>query len=181
MTTYHTVFGSLEKYEKGTVEIINDDPKHYVYSNLFEVVGKAAPYEKIAVAKNLEYVIEAIRAEGRSRWMACAHDEFVVVMDGEVEVELVKLDGAGAGATAAEATAAAANVTAATAPKAGTVLLKGEPTGRRMGTIHLKRGHQALLPKGAAYRFNAARPSAMIQQTLKGDLTVEKWGEICLR
>src|SRR5215470_14012885 len=96
MTTYRTVFGSLDKHEKGTIEIINDDPKHYVYSNVFEVVGKAKPYEKIAVARNLEYVIEAIRAEGRSRWMACAHDEFVVVMDGEVEVELVKL-GAGAG------------------------------------------------------------------------------------
>ncbi len=165
MTTYRTVFGSLEKYEKGTVEIINDDPKHYVYSNVFEVVARAAPYEKTAVAKNLEYVIEAIRAEGRSRWMTCAHDEFVVVLDGEVEVELVKL---------------AANGAPAAGP-AGTVALAGEPTGRRMGTIRLGRGHQALLPKGAAYRFSAARPSAMIQQTLKGDLTVEKWSEICFR
>ena len=48
-----------------------------------------------------------------------------------------------------------------------------------MGTVRLKRGHQALLPKGAAYRFNAARPSVMIQQTIKGPLTVQKWGEIC--
>ncbi len=165
MTTYRTVFGSLEKHEKGTIEIINDDPKHYVYSNVFEVVGKAKPYEKTAVAKNLEYVIEAIRAEGRSRWMTCAHDEFVVVLDGEVEVELVKL----------------ANAPAAGTPKPGTVLLAGDPDGKRMGTIRLERGHQALLPVGAAYRFNAARPSAMIQQTLKGDLTVEKWGEICSR
>lgn len=166
MTTYRTVFGSLDKHEKGTIEIINDDAKHYVYSNVFEVVGKAKPYEKTAVAKNLEYVIEAIRAEGRSRWMSCAHDEFVVVLDGEVEVELVKL----ANAPASSATA-----------KPGTVLLAGEPEGKRMGTIRLKRGHQALLPVGSAYRFNAARPSAMIQQTLKGDLTVEKWGEICFR
>ena len=166
MTTYRTVFGSLDKHEKGTIEIINDDAKHYVYSNVFEVVGKARPYEKTAVAKNLEYVIEAIRAEGRSRWMSCAHDEFVVVLDGEVEVELVKL----ANAPAQSGT-----------PKPGTVQLAGEPDGKRMGTIHLKRGHQALLPVGSAYRFNAARPSAMIQQTLKGDLTIEKWGEICFR
>jgi hypothetical protein len=164
MATYRTVFGSVDKYEKGTVEIINDDPKHYVYSNVFEVVAKAKPYEKIAVAKNLEYVIEAIRAEGRSRWMACAHDEFVLVMDGEVEVELCKPGGKGAAAN-----------------QAGSVLLDGEPQGPRMGRIRLKRGHQALLPKGAAYRFTAARPSAMIQQTQKGDLTVEKWGEICYR
>jgi hypothetical protein len=162
MTTYRTVFGSLEKHEKGTIEIINDDPKHYVYSNVFDVVAGAKPYEKTAVAKNLEYVIEAIRAEGRSRWMTCAHDEFVVVLDGEVEVELAKLAKAPGG-------------------KPGTVMLAGEPDGKRMGTILLKRGHQALLPVGAAYRFNAARPSAMIQQTLKGDLTVEKWGEICFR
>ena len=50
-----------------------------------------------------------------------------------------------------------------------------------MGTISLKRGHQAMLPAGAAYRFRAVRASAMIQQTIKGDLTVEKWGEICVR
>jgi hypothetical protein len=169
MTTYRTVFGSLETYEKGTVEIINDDPKHYVYSNVFEVVARAAPYEKTAVAKNLEYVIEAIRAEGRSRWMTCAHDEFVVVLDGEVEVELVKLAASGAPAAGDSGT------------RSGTVALAGEPTGKRMGTIRLGRGHQALLPQGAAYRFSAARPSAMIQQTLKGDLTIEKWSEICSR
>jgi hypothetical protein len=170
-TTYRTVFGSVDKFEKGTMEIINDDPKHYVYSNIFEVVAKAKPYEKVAVAKNLEYVIEAIRAEGRSRWMSCAHDEFVVVMDGEVEVELVKLRRDGGDDGAGDAGAG----------KSGSVHVDGEPQGPRMGRIRLKRGHQALLPKGAAYRFNAARPSAMIQQTQKGDLTVEKWGEICSR
>ena len=40
MATYHTVFGSLGKYEKGTIEIVNDDPKHYVYSNVFEVAAR---------------------------------------------------------------------------------------------------------------------------------------------
>ena len=161
MTAYHTVFGSLSDYEKGTIEIINDNPKYYVFSNVFEVAGKARPYEKTAVAKNLEYVIEAIRAEGTSPWMTCAHAEFCVVLDGEVTVEYVKLDSPVAGS------------------KEGTVKVQGEPKGRKMGTVRLKRGHQALLPKGAAYRFVASRPSVMIQQTLKGDLTVEKWGEIC--
>jgi hypothetical protein len=164
MAAYHTAFGSLSNYEKGTIEIINDNPKYYVFSNVFEVASKARPYEKTAVARNLEYVIEAIRAEGTSSWMTCAHDEFCVVMDGEVTVEYVKLDNPDA---------------AAPAGKDGTVLVKGEPKGRKMGTIKLKRGHQALLPKGAAYRFVAGRPSVLIQQTIKGDLTVEKWGEIC--
>jgi hypothetical protein len=161
---FTTVFGSLSQYQKGTMEIINDNPKYYVFSNVFEVASKARPYEKVAVAKNLEYVIEAIRAEGTSPWMACGHDEFVVVLDGEVEVEYVKLD---------------APDSVAPANKEGTVAVKGEPKGKRMGTVRLKRGHQALLPKGAAYRFNAARASAMIQQTIVGDLTVQKWGEIC--
>jgi hypothetical protein len=164
MTAYHTVFGSLKNYEKGTIEIINDNPKYYVFSNVFEVASKAKPYEKTAVAKNLEYVIEAIRAEGTSPWMACSHDEFCVVLDGEVTAEYVKLDSPDS---------------VAPASRSGTVPVKGEPKGKRMGTIKLKRGHQALLPKGAAYRFVAARPSVMIQQTLKGDLTIEKWADIC--
>jgi hypothetical protein len=166
MAKHPTIFGSLAKHDKGTIEIIHDDAKHYVYSNLFEVAARSKPYEKVAVAKNLEYVIEAIRAEGTSPWMACSHDEFVVVMDGEVSVEYVKLDDAHS---------------VAPPGKDGTVLVREEPRGKRMGVIRLRRGHQALLPHGAAYRFKAERPSAMIQQTIQGDLTIEKWGEICAR
>ncbi len=166
MSEFVTRFGSLDSYEKGHIEIINDQPKNYVFSNVFEVAGGAKPYEKIAVAKNLEYVIEAIRAEGQSGWMAAAHDEFCVVMDGDVTVEFVKLDSPD---------------TVAPAGKDGTVRVDGEPQGKRMGTVRLKRGHQALLPKGAAYRFNSANPSVMIQQTIVGELTVQKWAEICYR
>jgi hypothetical protein len=165
MPEFQTAFGSLEKYEKGRVEIIDDDAKHYVFSNVFEVASKARPYEKVAVGKNLDFVIEAIRAEGTSGWMAASHDEFVLVLDGEVTVELVKLDRPGA---------------VAPPERNGTVRVDGEPQGKRMGRIVLGRGHQALLPVGAAYRFQASRPSVMIQQTMKGDLTVERWAEICL-
>ncbi len=166
MSEFVTRFGSLDSYEKGHIEIINDQPKNYVFSNVFEVAGGAKPYEKIAVAKNLEYVIEAIRAEGQSGWIAASHDEFCVVMDGDVTVEFVKLDSPD---------------TVAPAGKDGTVRVDGEPQGKRMGTVRLKRGHQALLPKGAAYRFNSANPSVMIQQTIVGELTVQKWAEICYR
>ena len=48
------------------------------------------------MAKNLEYVIETIRAEGTSDWFAAGHDEFVVVLDGEVTVDFVKLADASA-------------------------------------------------------------------------------------
>lgn len=164
MAEFVTRFGSLDNVEKGYIEIIEGEPKHYVFSNVFEVARDAEPYEKVAVARNLEYVIEGIRAEGTSGWMAASHDEFCIVMDGEVTVEYVKLDDP-----------------ASVAPegKDGTVAVEGEPKGKPMGSIRLGRGHQALLPKGAAYRFVAEKPSVMIQQSIIGDLTVEKWADIC--
>jgi hypothetical protein len=42
-----TVFGSLASYQKGGVEVIDGDAKHYVFSNVFEVAGKSKPYEKV--------------------------------------------------------------------------------------------------------------------------------------
>ena len=166
MSQFTTEFGSLKQFTKGHIEIINDKPMHYAFSNVFDVASKSAPYEKVAVAINLDYVIEAIRAEGSSAWMGAAHDEFCVVMDGQVEVEFIKLEQPGlVGAP----------------DQAGTVALQGEPAGKRMGKIVLQRGHQALLPKGAAYRFNADAPSVMIQQTMTGPLTVQKWADICYR
>ena len=84
MSQVTTRFGSLDRWEKGGVEVIDDDPRHYVFSNLFEVASKAKPYEKIAVGKNLEYVIEAIRADSVSAWRAPAQDEFALVMDGAI-------------------------------------------------------------------------------------------------
>lgn len=165
MPEFHTAFGSLDRYEKGHVEILDDELKSYTFSNVFEVASRTRPYEKVAVAKNLEFVIEAIRAEGTSSWMAASHDEFVVVMDGKVVVELVKLD--------------RPNEVAPPSTD-GTVLVSGTPGGRRMGRITLGKGHQALLPVGAAYRFIADEPSVLIQQTIAGRLTVERWAEICL-
>ncbi|WP_154370932.1 hydroxyquinol 1,2-dioxygenase [Pseudoduganella rivuli] len=166
MPQFKTEFGSLKQFTKGHIEIINDQPMHYAFSNVFDVASKSAPYEKVAVAINLEYVIEAIRAEGASAWMGAAHDEFCIVMDGQVEVEFIKLEQPDL---------------VGSPEQAGTVALHDEPAGKRMGKIVLQRGHQALLPKGAAYRFKAEAPSVMIQQTMAGALTVQKWAEICYR
>ena len=92
MSEYVTEFGSLNDFKKGGVEIIDDDPKNYVFSNVFEVARASAPYERVAVGKNFEYVIEAVRAEGTSPWYTAAHDEFALCMDGTIVVHLVKLD-----------------------------------------------------------------------------------------
>ena len=80
MPTYVTRFGALDQYEKGSVEIIDDDPRRYTFSNVFDVAAHSRPYEKVAVGKNRQYVLEAIRAEGESEWRSTAHDEFALVM-----------------------------------------------------------------------------------------------------
>jgi hypothetical protein len=160
---YDTKFGSLTDYEKGGIDLIDDDPKRYAFSNIFEVASAAAPYEKVAVGKNMQYVLEAVRAEGTSEWRTCAHDEFALVLDGEVEVRLVHLDTPGV-----------------PADKQGSVRIAGEPVGPPMGRIVARRGHMVLLPANAAYRFHADRPGVILLQTIIGDDTVERWAEICL-
>ena len=162
MSQYTTVFGSLDQFEKGGVHVIDDDPKYYAFSNVFEVASRAAPYEKIAVGQNMEYVLEAIRAEGTSAWRASPHDEFALVMDGEVTVELLD--------PSAPQVAADAQ---------GSVGLAGDPDGTPMGRIVATRGHMALLPAGRCYRFHATNPSVILLQTIAGPDTVFKWSEIC--
>ena len=159
---HKTHFGSLENFEKGGIEVINDDAKNYVFSNIYEVASKAEPYEKVAVGKNLKYVLEAVRAEGTSPWYTASHDESAIVMDGEVEIRLVKL-----------------NQQLVAADHECTTMLEGSPDGKKMGYIIARRGHMALLPKGAAYQFHANKPGVILLQTIAGDLTVERWRDIC--
>src|SRR4029077_15240105 len=157
MAPNRTRFGSLAHFEKGGVEVIKDDARNYVFSNLFEVASKARPYEKVAVGKNIEYVIEAIRAEGTSGWRVACQDEFALVMDGEVEVHLLKPDDA----------------SLAPAGGHGSIPPAGAAAGRQMGRARAGRGHMTLLPAGAAYQFQAGSPSVILLQTLAGRDTVE--------
>jgi hypothetical protein len=163
LSRFTTKFGSLDHYEKGHVEIIDDDPRHYAFSNIFDAAARSKPYEKVAVGKNRQYVLEAIRAEGTSSWRTCSHDEFALVMDGEITIELAKIgDGQGPGPEVE-----------------GSVALEGEPAGPRMGEVVARRGHMTLLPVGAAYRFHADRPGVILLQTIGGRDTVFRWEEIC--
>lgn len=160
-----TAFGSLAGYVRGDMEIIDDDPRNYAFSNVFDVASRSDPYEKVVVAKNRQYVIETLRAEGVSDWFAAAHDEFALVMDGRVEIELVKLDFPG---------------TVVPPESEGSVRLTAAPIGRNMGFMRLRRGHQALLPKKAAYRFRATDGvGVIVLQTVVGPCSVQKWAEIC--
>lgn len=161
---YKTTFGSLDHFEKGGVQPIADDVRHYAFSNCFEIASKSRPYEKVVFGLNQIYVLETVRAEGISPWYTCAHDEFALVMDGDVEVHLVKLDAAQA---------------VPDVEHNGAVLVEGEPRGPKMGWMKLSRGHQGLLPKNTAYQFRSARPGVLVLQTCKGDLSIERWADIC--
>lgn len=160
-----TQLGSLDNYRKGTIEVIKGKASHYVMSNVFEVANHAAPYEKVVVGRNLKYVIETLRAEGVSPWFSASHDEFVVALDGEIDVHFIKPSD---GALVSEGVE-------------GTVKLEGEPSGQKMGFVRLRRGHQALLPAGAAYRFEARKTGVLLVQTIIGSVSVEKWAEICIQ
>ena len=163
MQTSQTVFGSIDRYSKGGVQVIDDSAKNYAFSNVFEVASKSRPYEKVAVGKNLKYVLEAVRAEGVSPWFAASHDESVLVMDGDVLVRYIR-----------------PNVPPVAPGKEGSVKLSGEPAGEQMGWVRVRRGHMALLPAGAAYQFQTMTgPGVLLMQTIGGDETVERWAEIC--
>jgi len=163
MASPQTVFGSLKHFEKGGVHVIDGDARHYVFSNVFEVASKSQPYEKVCVGKNLRYVIEAVRAEGNSHWYAASHDEAALVMDGTIEVHLVKPDRE-----------------IVPESKEGTVFVGDEPPkGKKMGWIKAWRGHMVLLPKGSSYQFRATKPAVILIQSIKGDLTIERWADIC--
>jgi hypothetical protein len=163
-STYTTRFGSLNNYEKGRVEPIADDVRNYAFSNCFEIANNSKPFEKVVFGQNMEYVLETIRAEGDSPWYTCAHDEFALCMDGEVEIHLLKLG---------------VDQAVADSSKEGAVLVEGDPRGKKMGWMKLGRGHQGMLPAGSAYQFRSKKPAVIILQTCKGDLSVERWSTIC--
>jgi hypothetical protein len=165
MQEYTTEFGSIGAYRKGGVQAINDDPRNYVFSNIFEVAATSRPWERVVVGKNFEYVIEAARAEGTSPWYTAAHDEFALCMDGRVEVHLIKLD----------------DPDRYVDPESEGAHLIGEamPDGRKMGRLVLGKGHMGMLPVGSAYRLVSAVPCTVLFQSILGPVSVQKWAEIC--
>jgi hypothetical protein len=158
---YKTQVGSLASYEKGLIEL-DDDLRKYAFSNIFEVAGAAQPFERVAVVQNLEYVAEVMRVEGESPWFAAPHDEFALVMDGEVTFNFIKLaDDQVPG------------------HEGGAVRLGARPNGPAMGRVVARRGHQVLLPQGAAYQLASNKPAVAIVQTVDGPVTVKRWAAIC--
>jgi hypothetical protein len=164
MTT-PTHFASTEAFEKGGVEIVGaDSPKRYLFSNIFEVAGQSRPWERVVVAKNLEFTVECARAEGDSPWYICSHDETVLAMQGEMRVHFIVPDDTGL---------------APPEDKQGAVALDGEPAGKIMGHVEMGRGHMALLPAGAAYQLRPQTLGVVLMQSIEGEESIERWADIC--
>ncbi|PCJ39282.1 MAG: hydroxyquinol 1,2-dioxygenase [SAR86 cluster bacterium] len=161
---YKTTYASIDNYNKGGVQMVSGNVKDYVFSNIYEVASKYAPYERVVVAKNLVYTIESCKAEGESPWYTCSHDEFAIAFDYDVEVHYIKMD----------------DTSFIDDEKDGSFRLDDKPAGQYMGKITLNRGHQALLPEKTAYSFKAAKPATLVFQAILGDESNEKWSEICL-
>jgi hypothetical protein len=159
-----TRFGSLAGYQKGRVEVVDDDPRHYAFSNVFEVASQARPWEQVAVGQNRQYVLEVVRAEGTSPWRVCGHDQSALVLDGRVVVELAT-PGVGQAPGVGQ--------------QGSVALVGGSPGGRAMGRVSAGRGHLVLLAGGACYRMVAEGVGVVLVQTIQGPDTVFRWQQIC--
>ena len=120
--------------------------------------GSQSTNEPIKSASVVDTAI--IAAESASKNIP--HDEFAIVMDGEVTFNFVKLE--------ADQVPSHAG---------GAAQLGAKPNGPTMGKVTARRGHQVLLPQGAAYQMTSAKPSVAIIQTCDGPVTVKRWSEIC--
>lgn len=95
----YTVTGSLTHFRKGSLDLFSAKPEHYAFSNIFDVAQRSDFFERVAVTKNIEYVTEVIKIQHDSPWFIAAHDEFALIMDGDVTLTflLFPSDVAGAG------------------------------------------------------------------------------------
>jgi hypothetical protein len=138
MATYTTTFGSLDDYEKGGVEVINDDPRPTSSRTCSRSRATPKPYEKVAVAKNMEYVLETIRAEGTSRVAGHPARRVRARHRRHRRVELL-------------------DPTDPRRPRCGRLdRVDGEPDGTRMGRSRRRAG-TGVAAAGRCYRFHCRR------------------------
>ena len=150
--------GSMRKYTKGNLLIIDDKPIRYAMSNIFEI-GATWPkaYDRVVVGKNGPYIIACFRAEGEDpSWWYAPHDEYALLVEGEIRIDYVE-------------------------PREE---LKPGPhprvSGTPMGHILLRDGSLASLPARVAYRMSAPRKSLVLLQTKDNPSLTYAWEDICL-
>jgi len=150
--------GSLEKYTKGHLLLIEDRPIRYAMSNIYEI-GATWPksYDRVVVGKNGPYVLACFRAEGDDpSWWYIPHDEYALLVEGEVEVDYVEPREA-----------------LPPGPQKGV-------TGTDMGRMILRDGSLASLPARVAYHMRARRKSLVLLQTKHSPWLTYAWDKVCL-
>src|SRR5947208_17181641 len=78
--------GSLQKYTKGNLLLINDKRLNYAMSNIIEI-GPTWPrsYDRYVIGKNGPYVLACFRAGGEDKtWCYMLPDEYVVLVEGQM-------------------------------------------------------------------------------------------------
>src|SRR5207253_2623411 len=84
--------GSMAKYTKGNLLLIDDRPIRYAMSNTYEI-GATWPksYDRVVIGKNGPYVLACFRAEGEdASWWYMPHDEYLLLVEGEVRVDYIE-------------------------------------------------------------------------------------------
>lgn len=150
--------GTMEKYTKGTLQILNDRPHRYAMSNIFEI-GATWPksYDRVVIGKNGPYVLACFRAEAEDpSWWSMPHDEYALCVEGEVRVDYVE-----------------PRDELASGPHA-------RVAGTEMGHMVMRDGSLASLPAGVAYRMRAPRKSLVLLQTKHNEWLTYAWEKICM-
>src|SRR5205807_8739882 len=81
--------GSMQKYTKGNLLLINDKPLNYAMSNIFEIGATwKKSYDRVVIGKNRPYVLACFSAGGDdSNCWFIPDGEYVVTVDVGVTIE----------------------------------------------------------------------------------------------
>ena len=150
---YVTRFGSLETFEKGGIEIIDDDPKHYVFSNIFEVAASLALREG---RRRQELGVCDRSAAGRG------HVALVHLRPRRVRPR-ARRRGRGPPAEARRPDGGRRRARTALVP------LAGEPAGRRMGRSSPGAATWPCCPAALPTASTPTSPACSLLQTILGD------------
>jgi len=150
--------GSMQKYTKGNLLLINDKPLNSAMSNIFEI-GATWPkaFDRVVIGKNGPYVLACFRGEGEDKnWWYMPHDEYVVLVEGEMTIDYKE-----------------PREEIAPGPHKAV-------TGTDMGSMVLRDGSLASLPSKIAYRMRASKKSLALLQTKHNEWLTYAWKDICL-
>src|SRR5436309_2786833 len=118
---------------------------------------RSKSYDRVVIGKNGPYVLACFWAEGEDKtWWYMPHDEYVVLVEGEMTIEYRE---------PRDEIAPGPHQTV---------------TGTDMGSMVLRDGSLASLPAKIAYRMRAPKKSLALLQTKHSEWLTYAWEDICL-